>query len=602
MQNGKKDDRTLLYSKYITAAITCDPKLKMKKQNIEEQYALVEEAAKKGAKLIALPEMSTTGYCWYSREEIAPFVEPIPGPTTETFGKLARQYNCWIVVGLPEVDEKTNIYYNAAVLIGPDGVVGVHRKTHNYVCEGRWAKQGDLDHRVYKTPIGNIGLLVCMDINIMETARLEGVRGADVIVSISNWVEDKTPAMTWFTRAYENGCYVMATDRSGLERGTEFNGGGCIIDPDGKLLACADEAPSIAYAEIDIDVARNKSFSGYGHKMKDRRPEDYMDIILDPYLWEPSLGYSLYGHDPLTEGKISKISISQYMPKTGNAEENLKHIEAEAKALAAEGSELIVFPELALTGYVDKTEAAAVAQTVPGASSDRLLDICLRHRVYMVVGMVEKDGDALYNTAVLYSPEGILGKYRKMHLDALDDAWATPGDLGLNYFNTVMGRIGILIGHDADFPETARIHALHGVDIICCPAAVSDPVPAPLAETKTWHKKFEPYGYANIWWHLWRVRAGENNCYVAFANAEGTLPDGRVCMGRSGVFQPMIWVYPRNEVVLGKAGEDHASLTVDTRNGPDPETPTSFTRKKYLMPMRRTVWYDPLVVKNLENN
>ena len=201
--------------------------------------------------------------------------------------------------------------------------------------------------------------------------------------------------------------------------------------------------------------------------------------------------------------------------------------------------------------------------------------------------MIEKADGCLYNTAVLYSPEGILGRYRKMHLDQLDQDWATPSNMGLNYFNTYMGRVGILIGHDADFPETARIHALHGVDILCCPAAVSNPVPEKLAETKTWHKKVEPYGYSNTWWHLWRVRGGENNCYVAFANAVGQLPDGRVCFGRSGVFQPMIWVYPRNEVVLGATEEDRAYILADT---------TGDTRTKYLMPMRRTIWYDPLVM------
>jgi predicted amidohydrolase len=413
-----------------------------------------------------------------------------------------------------------------------------------------------------------------MDINIMETARLEGVGGADIIIAISNWVEDKTPAMTWYTRAYENGAYVLVTDRSGRERGTEFNGGGCLIDPDGKLLCRADAGTCIAYGEIDIDKARDKSFNGYGNKMLERRPKDYMDITLDPYLWDPLLGHGLYGHDPLPDGKISKVAVAQFAPETADVEANIERIEKEAKELSANGAELIVFPELTLTGFVDAQKAKELADTVPGKATDRLLDICYKHRVYMVIGMVEQGEGALYNTAVLYSPEGVLGKYRKMHLDALDKDWAAPGDCGINYFNTAIGRIGILIGHDANFPEEARIHALHGVDIICCPSAVSSPAPEALEETKTWHKNFEPYGYTNLWWHLWRVRAGENNCYVAFANAIGELPDGRECFGRSGIFQPMIWVYPRNEIVLSKNTQDSGIITIDTRKqhrrgGPD---------------------------------
>ena len=585
-----------IYNRYTAAVITCDPKLKMKKQNIAEQYALVEEAVKNGAKLIALPEMSTTGYCWYNRKEITPFVETIPGPTTNTFGELAKKYDCYIVVGLPEVDAKTDIYYNSAVLIGPEGVIGVHRKSHNYVCEGKWAKDGNTDHEVFKTPIGDIGMLVCMDINILETARVEGVKGADVIVCISNWVEDKTPAMTWFTRAYENGCYVLVSDRCGLERGTEFNGGSCLINPDGKLVCCAD-GPGIAYGEIDIDKAKSKSFYGSGNKMIERRPEDYMDITLDPYLWDALLSHGLYGHDPLPDGKVSKIAVSQFTSTVGGIEANIERISQEIEKLSGDGAELVVFPELCITGLVGARTAVQVADTVPGAVSNRLLDLCCRYGVYMVVGLVEKDGNDLFNTAVLYSPEGIIGKYRKMHLDEIDRDWAKPGDLGINYFNTHLGRIGILIGHDADFPEAARIHALHGVDILCCPASVAGPEPQPLAETKTWHKKYEPYGYTNIWWHLWRVRGGENNFYVAFANTVGELPNGKKSIGRSGVFQPMIWVYPRNEVVLSADKEDRAVLTADTSNGPDNNIAMGYTRKKYLMPMRKPIWYDALVMK-----
>ena len=120
---------------YKVAAINCEPKMFEKENNLKKQYALVEEAAKNGARLIALPEMATTGYCWYDREEVAPYVEIVPGPTTDLFGKIAKQYGCYIVVGMPEENTKTGAYYNSAVLIGPDGVVGTHRKTHGYISE-----------------------------------------------------------------------------------------------------------------------------------------------------------------------------------------------------------------------------------------------------------------------------------------------------------------------------------------------------------------------------------------------------------------------------------------------------------------------------------
>ena len=123
------------YPKYKAAGINFDPKIYQKDDNIKALLALVEEAAQNGAKLIATPEMATTGYCFYSREDIKSYVETIPGPTTEAFEKLAKQYSVYIVVGMPEVDPETDYYYNTAVLVGPDGVVGKHRKTHPYIAE-----------------------------------------------------------------------------------------------------------------------------------------------------------------------------------------------------------------------------------------------------------------------------------------------------------------------------------------------------------------------------------------------------------------------------------------------------------------------------------
>ncbi len=86
------------------AAIQFEPTMFEKPSNVDGLFALVEAAAREGAQLIVTPEMATTGYCWQSREEVAPFVEPIPGPTTARFAALAREYGCHIVVGMAEVD------------------------------------------------------------------------------------------------------------------------------------------------------------------------------------------------------------------------------------------------------------------------------------------------------------------------------------------------------------------------------------------------------------------------------------------------------------------------------------------------------------------
>ena len=238
-------------TKYKAAAINIEPVMFRKEENLAEQYALCEEAAKNGAKLIALPEMANTGYCWYDRAEAKPFVEAVPGPTTELYTRLCKEYDCYIATGLAEVDKKTDIYYNSSVLIGPEGVIGVHRKTHPYISEPKWSKQGDLGHQVFDTPIGKIGMLICMDIHFIETARLEALAGADIIVHTSNWLAEKAPAPYWLSRAFDNGCYILEANRTGLERTVQFSGGSVLINPDGTISSYAD-TEKIMYAEVDV--------------------------------------------------------------------------------------------------------------------------------------------------------------------------------------------------------------------------------------------------------------------------------------------------------------------------------------------------------------
>src|SRR5215472_8812362 len=119
-------------TRYRVAAIQYEPVLGETEKNVADLLHLVEEAAQHEARLIVLPEMATTGYCWESRAEIAPFVEPIPGPTSDRFQQLATRYDCYITIGLAEVDPTTDVYYNSLALLGPNGLIGTYRKLHSF--------------------------------------------------------------------------------------------------------------------------------------------------------------------------------------------------------------------------------------------------------------------------------------------------------------------------------------------------------------------------------------------------------------------------------------------------------------------------------------
>jgi predicted amidohydrolase len=110
---------------YKAASVQFEPTMFAKDRNIEQLLELVERAADKDSRLIVTPEMGITGYCWFDRAEVQPFVETVPGQTTDRFADIARRHDCYIVIGLPEVDPETNLYYNTAVLLGPKGVIAV---------------------------------------------------------------------------------------------------------------------------------------------------------------------------------------------------------------------------------------------------------------------------------------------------------------------------------------------------------------------------------------------------------------------------------------------------------------------------------------------
>ena len=204
--------------KYKGAAIQYDCHFMDKEKNLAALTNLVRQAAAQGAKLIVLPEMCATGYYFESMEQAAKMAESIVnGQTVGLLENLAKELDCYLVAGLPELDGER--LYNSAVLIGPDGLIGRHRKMHHYVPDSTWAKTGDEPVKVFDTPIGNIGIQICMDLSYPEGPRLSRLMGAQVLCAPMNWNESSIPSDIWLTRAKENGMYVIASNRHGNEKG-----------------------------------------------------------------------------------------------------------------------------------------------------------------------------------------------------------------------------------------------------------------------------------------------------------------------------------------------------------------------------------------------
>jgi predicted amidohydrolase len=575
-------------SNYRVAAIQYEPALGEKEKNVTALLNLVEEAAQHEARLIVLPELATTGYCWESRAEVAPYVEPIPGPTTERFQQVAARYGCIIALSLPEVEPSTEVYYNSMALIGPEGVIGSYRKIHSYISEPRWARDGDLGMPVWETPLGRLAGLVCMDAEYFESARIPALHSADVLLFPTNWLDEKSPSGTWMARAFENGVYFIGANRYGNERGVQFSGGSCVLNPDGSIQAYLDDDEGIVYGEIDLSRCRDKRWGPakeepWGNRLADRRPSEYLTLVNNTYLWEPLRYHSLYELGELPPGQLSCVAIVQTNLQEWGAQpaslDAIQTLRSVVHTLINDHDparpDVLVLPELMLPGPApsgDEDDIIAHFQhgaiELPGPESAALVELANELQISLVLGVAERVHGPVptyYNTVLLIDPEGIYGTYRKLHLTARDRLWANPGDVGLPTYDTPTGRIGLATGYDVLFPETLRILAAKGADLVCAPALLNFPEPVGLPPSDiSYRHPVAPEDFDPTHYLIWRVRAAEHNVYLAVANWSGHW-QSMDANGNSGVFSPLCAAYPWSEVIADEGEPTLTMMTIDTR-------------------------------------
>ncbi len=206
----------------------------------------------------------------------------------------------------------------------------------------------------------------------------------------------------------------------------------------------------------------------------------------------------------------------QFDCKFKDAAANLAVMEKHVRVLAAKGAKLIVFPECALAGYCygSKAEALPFAEPLPGPSSESFTKLCKELGVFVIYGLLERDGERLFNAVALVGPKGLVGSYRKAHLPFLGiDRFVTPGDRPFAVFdvphpspppNTGEGtlKVGMLICYDGSFPEAPRVLSLMGADLIVLPTNWPDGAQCSSA-------------------HIPEMRAHENHIYFLAVNRVG---------------------------------------------------------------------------------
>ncbi|MGH7932324.1 MAG: carbon-nitrogen hydrolase [Candidatus Binataceae bacterium] len=271
--------------------MTCvaEPKL-----NLEKAAAKVEEAAARGAQVVCLQELFRSHYpCQAEEHEQFDLAEPIPGPTTETLGRIAAAHKVVIIAPIFE-RRAQGVYHNAAAVINESGhIAGHYRKMHIPDDPGYYEKfyfaPGDLDFSAHRTSHGSLGVLICWDQWFPEAARLTALAGAQILfypTAIGFNLGTPEPVIVRMQQAWEtvqrghaiaNGVFVAAVNRVGVEGKIQFWGNSFVSDPFGEVLARASSSAEETLV-VDCDLDRIEKTRRNWPFLRDRRIDAYQDL------------------------------------------------------------------------------------------------------------------------------------------------------------------------------------------------------------------------------------------------------------------------------------------------------------------------------------
>lgn len=216
-----------------------------------------------------------------------------------------------------------------------------------------------------------------------------------------------------------------------------------------------------------------------------------------------------------------RIAAVQMTPRIGDLSRNRHEILRSMREARVNGARLVAFPECALSGYCfeNAVEAIESAEPIPGPSTQRVAAACAELKIWSIFGLVEREGDRIYNSCVLIGPEGVVASYRKVHLPFLGlDRFVAPGDRPFAVHDADGVKLGMHICYDGSFPETGRVLTLLGAELLVLPT--------------NWPTHSECAAE-----HMIATRAMENVVYAMAVNRVGEERGFRF-VGRSSIFDP----------------------------------------------------------------
>lgn len=467
-------------SQYKTATVKVAtvhfcPALGDVQKNVGDLLKLNQEAAENGAKIIVNTEMATCGYSFFSRADIAKVAETIPGPTTNAFGKLAKKYGVYIVLGMPEYDPDTELYYNSAVLIGPRGnVMGTYHKRNN-LMESSYNATDYGPIPTFDTPYGRIGIAICADVFYPVIPRLEAVQGTDILAVPMN---SGGPTDSFKVLAFENDFSVIVANRYGAET----NGIPKKVFNQNTFTIASLYAYNFNYdahsviinnrSEMLADITELNNTIGYGvipvlankHFPVNRRPKLYSLMAQDTL--------QSYNLDSMGLPAADIFAAAAVDPQNsdGSWDAALASMTNAVNTAKAKNYDLrlIVLP----ADYFKKQDEQGIAS---------VKDFCVQNKVDAVLHF----GAETPPTSMLLTSSGETYVYKRTHRSADENI---PDSSLSNEFLIVdrdYGRLALLQDKDLFAPETGIVMEKMAVDVIAVNADSNNSILSSLWQTRT---------------------------------------------------------------------------------------------------------------------
>lgn len=555
--------------------------------NIRRLAQAAERVAAQGVDYAVFPETAISGYDFTEPAQLAPYVDTIPGRATAALLPVLKRTGLIMSVGIAERDAITGIFYNTAVLMGPEGIIGKYRKNGLNGQDVQLFGPGDTDVGVFDTPIGRIALIICYDDTDWQYDRLAALRGAQIIAwhSVSDRVMPGTPpAMARLNHSTVasvqhmsalNGVFVVGATRSGIERnpitGSQlyYNGGSSIWSPLGHKLVQAPVVPPETLPPGLNGIITTTIIPAEADAVRQRRL-----AARRPSLYNPLLALRRASSD--SSATIGKRPVQMAAAQWLGGSSQLGSSQPRT-------NELLVLPELSgLPSGLGAEAIRARAERRGGAFEQLLADRAKAGQGFLVGSYPEREGSKVFHTVALAGPRGtILGRYRATHLSDSELAWASPSDAPL-VVPTPLGRIGLVTVGDLAVPELVGLYQTLRTDVLAAPAGEPsalkveiDPRLYAVSDPPTGRADLHPYLAAKLG-QYWVISGGRR---VGSATAAGiygpepvvftptltAAPGADAVRHRTVVPAPGTWINQRL-LIIGQRNDLYRPLVLDPQN------------------------------------